>query len=116
MHILPVLFNHWEHISKAVSGNQMQVQTMVFVTIPPLYGTTNFIKDIETDQVGAKCMVCTERHHFQARGLTLTQYFTLPLVFCMESTWNARTPYGFHAECSESVRNLYGIFFCSPFL
>ena len=32
------------------------------------------------------------------------------------STWNAQTPYGFRAECSESVRNPYGIFFCSPFL
>ena len=77
VHILPVLFNHWEHISEAVSGNQMQVQTMVFVTIPPLYGTTNFIKNVGTDQVGAKCMVCTERHHFQARGLTLTHRYTL---------------------------------------
>ena len=33
VHILPALFNHWEHISEAMSGNQMQVQTMVFVMI-----------------------------------------------------------------------------------
>ena len=64
VHILPALFNHWECISEAVSGNQMQVQTMVFVTIPPLYGTMNSIKNIGTDQVSAKCMVCTKRHHF----------------------------------------------------
>ena len=77
VHILPVLFNHWECIGKAVSGDQMQVWTMVCVTIPSLYGTINSIKNIGTDQVGAKCMACTKRHHFQARGLTLTHRYTL---------------------------------------
>ena len=77
VHILPVLFNHWEHISEAVSGDQMQVWTMVFVTIPSLYGTMDSIKNIGTDQLGAECMVCTKRHHFQARGLTLTDGYTL---------------------------------------
>ena len=50
---------------------------MVFVTIPSLYGTTNSIKNIGTDQEGAKCMACTKRHHFQARGLTPTHRYTL---------------------------------------
>ena len=75
VHILPTLFNHWEHIGEAVSGDQMQVWTMVFVTIPSLYGTMNSIKNIGTDQVGAKCMACTKMHHFQARGPTPTHRY-----------------------------------------
>lgn len=33
VHILPALFNHWDRIGEAVSGNDMRMRTMVCVRI-----------------------------------------------------------------------------------
>ena len=68
VHILPALFNHWEHIGEAVSGDQMQVWTMVFVTIPSSYGTTNSITNIGTDQVGCKMYGVHQKAPLSSKG------------------------------------------------